>query len=143
MVTREEIAAPIRIQRRRTKGFSLQAQSPDGRPVVSVCRPGKWGNPFIVGEQLVNVGMVVLNHADLTREEAEHGVITPAVAVKLFRAWLVRAYSAETMRLSLYQLQGLHLACWCKPGAPCHADVLLELANAPAPPALSGNNPKS
>lgn len=22
-----------------------------------------------------------------------------------------------------------NLACWCKPGAPCHADVLLEIAN--------------
>ena len=26
-------------------------------------------------------------------------------------------------------LRGKNLACWCKPGQPCHADVLLELAN--------------
>lgn len=39
---------PIRIQRRRTAGFRLQEQSPDGRPVVSVCRPGRWGNEFRV-----------------------------------------------------------------------------------------------
>lgn len=26
-------------------------------------------------------------------------------------------------------LRGKSLACWCAPGAPCHADVLLELAN--------------
>jgi hypothetical protein len=24
------------------------------------------------------------------------------------------------------------LACWCRLDQPCHADVLLELANAPA-----------
>jgi hypothetical protein len=30
------------------------------------------------------------------------------------------------------ELRGKNLACWCKPGAPCHADVLLELANATA-----------
>jgi len=28
------------------------------------------------------------------------------------------------------ELRGRDLACWCKPGAPCHADVLLEIANA-------------
>jgi hypothetical protein len=26
-------------------------------------------------------------------------------------------------------LAGKNLACWCKPGEPCHADVLLDLAN--------------
>ena len=29
----------------------------------------------------------------------------------------------------LEALRGKRLACWCKPGTPCHADVLLELAN--------------
>jgi hypothetical protein len=29
------------------------------------------------------------------------------------------------------ELHGRNLACWCKPGVPCHADVLLELANPP------------
>jgi hypothetical protein len=33
---------------------------------------------------------------------------------------------ADIMR----ELRGKNLACWCKPGEPCHADVLLELANA-------------
>jgi hypothetical protein len=27
-------------------------------------------------------------------------------------------------------LRGFNLCCWCKIGDPCHADVLLELANA-------------
>ncbi len=27
------------------------------------------------------------------------------------------------------ELRGKDLACWCPIGAPCHADVLLELAN--------------
>lgn len=30
------------------------------------------------------------------------------------------------------ELAGRDLACWCKPGDPCHADVLLEVANAAA-----------
>lgn len=27
------------------------------------------------------------------------------------------------------ELRGKPLACWCKPGTPCHGDVLLEIAN--------------
>lgn len=30
------------------------------------------------------------------------------------------------------ELAGLDLACWCKPGEPCHADVLLAIANGEA-----------
>jgi hypothetical protein len=27
------------------------------------------------------------------------------------------------------ELRGKNLACWCEPGAPCHADVLMKVAN--------------
>ncbi len=33
---------PIRVQRKRTKGWKMPPNT------VSVCRPGKWGNPFTV-----------------------------------------------------------------------------------------------
>jgi hypothetical protein len=36
------------------------------------------------------------------------------------------APSRETIRA---ELAGHNLACWCKPGTPCHADVLIDLAN--------------
>ena len=29
----------------------------------------------------------------------------------------------------LDELRGKDLACWCKIGEPCHADILIELAN--------------
>ena len=32
----------------------------------------------------------------------------------------------------LHELRGHDLLCWCRAGQPCHADVLLELANANA-----------
>lgn len=31
------------------------------------------------------------------------------------------------------ELRGKNLACWCRLDQPCHADVLLELANADQP----------
>jgi hypothetical protein len=34
---------------------------------------------------------------------------------------------------SLGALRGKNLACWCKLGDRCHADVLLKLANAESP----------
>ena len=33
------------------------------------------------------------------------------------------------LREHLHELKGKNLACWCKPGEPCHADVLIALAN--------------
>jgi hypothetical protein len=36
---------------------------------------------------------------------------------------------ADWARINLKSLRGLNLACWCKIDEPCHADVLLELAN--------------
>ena len=34
------------------------------------------------------------------------------------------------MENSIKELRGKNLACWCREGSPCHADVLLEIANA-------------
>lgn len=98
---------PIRIQRRRTRGFKLQAKSPDGRPVVSVCRPGKWGNVFYVGD--------------------ESGTETVEEAVKKHAIYI--SGKIAFCGLDLSELRGKHLACFCPIGQPCHADTLLKLAN--------------
>jgi hypothetical protein len=37
--------------------------------------------------------------------------------------------ATRTIRKRVAELRGKNLACWCKPGAPCHADTLLEMAN--------------
>ena len=110
---------PVRIQRRRTKGFNLQAASPNGLPVVYVGRGTKWGNPY-KGEE---------GAATMTRQ----------MLVYDYRAWLAgkprhllgierkERPSASDIRMAL---RGKNLACWCPLSQPCHADVLLELANA-------------
>ncbi|MGI4873182.1 MAG: DUF4326 domain-containing protein [Janthinobacterium lividum] len=126
---------PIRIQRRRTAGFRLQAQSPDGRPVVSVCRPGKWGNEFRVEAEdgryfVVDANRVPWGSDDGYANRAE----AAAYAVKLYGGgWLEgKVHSGQ---LDLTELRGKHLACFCKivdecgNCVPCHADVLLSLSN--------------
>lgn len=44
----------------------------------------------------------------------------------LFRLSVPNRPTLEDIRENL---RGRDLACWCKPGEPCHADILLELAN--------------
>jgi hypothetical protein len=36
----------------------------------------------------------------------------------------------QALVASLDELRGRDLACWCPLDEPCHADVLLEIANA-------------
>lgn len=40
-------------------------------------------------------------------------------------------WKAFLERQNLNELKGKDLACWCRPDSPCHADVLLVLANTP------------
>ena len=66
---------------------------------VYVGRPSKWGNPFRIGK-------------DGTREGVIH----------LYKIALIAS------KVDLSELRGKDLVCWCAP-LPCHADILLELAN--------------
>jgi len=77
-----------------------------------VARPTRWGNPFTA---------------------ADAG--SRAASVVAFRGLLAspsrRGYpSDEEIRA---HLAGRDLACWCAVGQPCHADVLLEIANEEQP----------
>jgi hypothetical protein len=106
---------PVRVQLSRAKGWRMPPNT------VRVSRPGKWGNPFRIGELK---GFV--NDTDPT----DRVLFYPhdnAEAVVAFR-WL--AVQPKYRAMIVEELRGKNLACWCKPGAPCHADVLLELANA-------------
>jgi len=112
------VTHPQRIQLRRTKGWRKPAEA------IVVSRPSKWGNPFTVAD---------------AREAGNDGTpeLLRARCVDEFRAWLrgpERVGSdgrvrAEWILGHLEELRGHDLACWCPQDQPCHADVLLELAN--------------
>lgn len=111
---------PVRMQLSRRKGFNLQKESRalNWLPAVVVSRPSRWGNPYKVEPAYEGDGIRL---PEVTRETAVH----------LFREHWERAIATHPrVRDNLVeQLRGKNLACWCKPGEPCHADVLLELAN--------------
>lgn len=68
---------------------------------VYVGRGSRWGNPYRVGTCMIPDAYA---------------------AVGVFRANL-------PLRFECSELRGKNLACWCALDQPCHADVLLELAN--------------
>ncbi|RIY00237.1 DUF4326 domain-containing protein [Aureimonas flava] len=103
--------SPERIQLKRTKGWRM----PPG--TVKVTRPGKWGNPFRVGN---------MDRRRYIPFDA-HG------AVERFVDKLVRGQLEITEADVRRELAGKNLACWCKPGEPCHADILLQIANPDLP----------
>ncbi len=105
---------PVRLQRSRRKGAKLV--SPNGLPVVCVTRPGKWGNPFKVGDEIRYTG-----------EKHSRKIADAEEAVEHYRDYLNWVRIHEPQRL--LEIRGKNLACWCKIGDFCHADVLLEYAN--------------
>lgn len=128
---------PVRLQLSRQKGFRLQEHSlaVNGLPAVNVARPTKWGNPHFAlpiwyhgGYPALGMGpFQAATAADAGREGAR-------IAVAMFRddwTMVMKAPHYGKSRRSLEELRGKNLACWCRPGAPCHADALLELANRP------------
>lgn len=139
---------PRRIQRKRVKGWRL----PEG--AVYVGRPSRWGNWYtVVPNRIVlspesvpktgragphwtvvatdkngwETGPQFAGFAD--KEEAT------AFAVELYRRSLNATYFDVDGPLHrehyLGALRGHDLACWCPLDQPCHADVLLDLANRP------------
>jgi len=108
---------PIRIQRKRTKGWKMPLNT------VYVGRGSKWGNPFGVGYYYkIQQDVVSLR----PRQVRGYRNITPYSACELFKTFRVPKILLEIKT----ELRGKNLACWCKESEPCHADVLLEIANA-------------
>jgi hypothetical protein len=112
------MTAPKRVRLSRRKGY----RKPEGAVVVA--RPTRWGNPY----RVVRDGWYWVARSDSaiigtfeTQRSARYW------AVQAYRAWWgERPVSVDEIR---EQLAGRDLACWCPLDQPCHADVLLEVAN--------------
>ena len=135
---------PERIQRKRTKGWRMPPNT------VSVTRPGKWGNPFnfkssdncwnalalgcrgdAKGRQEASVKAFrqwVLNEGGRVKE-MEFGVVMEARGKTFPIGPRAKAGQAPSVDEIKTELRGKNLACFCALDQPCHADVLLEIAN--------------
>lgn len=70
---------------------------------VYVGRPTVWGNPYEIGP-------------DGTRAEV----------IEKYRLWIESNIGLQNK--AKLELKGKNLICWCAP-LPCHADILLKIAN--------------
>ena len=94
---------------------------PEG--AVYVGRPTMWGNPYTLAD---------------ARDAGYEGsdAYLRGYCVAMFTVWLrgeepwyAGADRRERILLVMPALRGHDLACWCPLDQPCHADVLLDLAN--------------
>lgn len=109
------MTGPARIRLSRARGFRLPENA------VSVARPGKLGNVFIVGKDgtraqcAAKFAVLAQGFISLAGDSCD-----PDTQLALWKR----------IRRSARQLQGRDLACWCAlDGEPCHGDVLLHLFN--------------
>lgn len=129
------MAEPRRIQLSRAREWRLADHSTNCKIVD---RRGAYGNPWTVSSHagqwcvLLNASFPVLASFD-TKAEAQ------ARAVQWFHRWLTDdAWASQLPDMGrdwivehLHELRGKDLCCWCAAGTPCHAQVLIDLANHP------------
>ena len=111
----DSTAKPRRIQRKRTKGWVMPANT------VYIGRPTKYANPHKLADFL---------HIFDKKDEVELDVA---------KAWVMRGFGEhltwmqdfepEKYKTILSELRGKNVCCWCGLGDECEGDVWLELAN--------------
>ena len=139
------VMSPVRVQRKRTKGWKTPLCSCGcGKPARYVGRGTRWGNPWrwsggtdyalpwptvraawpgVVKTAPLADCVLYVSSSDPTAgryQAIDHFMTLCAVSARdhaaKFSAWLD-------------PLRGHDLACYCPPDLPCHADVLIDLAN--------------
>jgi hypothetical protein len=97
---------------------------------VYVGRGSRYGNPW----RVVKSGRFTLDGAPAWSGRGDWEINYPVVrdrseaaqrACDCFRAWL----QTPAGQIELAPLRGRDLVCWCPLDQPCHADVLIEIAN--------------
>lgn len=116
---------PQRIQLSRQKGWRMPPNT------VKVDRSTKWGNHWSVWQAPDGDWMC----------SSEQGLIPASSKANALALAVLLHAQDETRRTAflgggarIVELMGKNLACWCRLDQPCHADILLKLAN-PEPPA--------
>lgn len=137
------MTTPRRIKRERTPGWTLANATDNPNGAVIVSRPSRFGNPFRVEDNLVEL----IDGRTLACQTPSSARCTAAGE---YRDWLDgegpdavatgrQVFDRRRVLADLHLLRGKDLACTCplpEPGQPdhCHAAVLIALANqAPTP----------
>lgn len=114
---------PRRIQLSRAKGWRMPPNT------LKVDRTTKWGNPFVRhGDGYpMDRALAVDSFRRLLEKEGDWYPRMPPPGK-------VPAFGPTTVGDIRKELRGKNLACWCPLDQPCHAAVLLKIANAEVKP---------
>ena len=112
----EMIEKPVRIQRSRQH----KMVSPNGLPIVCVDRTTKLGNPFIVGKH------GALNQCLWRFVNLCNGIIFRGMDKKCMDR---QQRFIDEWNANKENYRNKNFACFCPIGKPCHADILLKIAN--------------
>ena len=85
---------------------------------IKIDRTTKWGNPFKIGSSAAH---------PVTGKRVK--IDTSETSIALYKAWLKTVEGKAVAAAARRELKGRNLACWCKPGSPCHGEILLRVAN--------------
>ncbi|MRX31865.1 DUF4326 domain-containing protein [Aminobacter sp. MDW-2] len=132
------VETPVRVQLSRKKGWKMPENT------VNVARPNRWGNDWKVGstmfdpatsqfrtcETVEDAIQAFRNSVDWDPDAKTTLPTTEGGTLEIWGGFGPYHRNRKTIRA---ELAGKNLACWCRLDQPCHADVLLELANSPAP----------
>ena len=116
---------PIRVQRKRTKGYRMPENT------KSVTRPGKFGNPYKIGMHNIfdikdrTTGKSLKDY--LVEKNGENKYHTIEDCLLAYRQKINGSQAMQ--RVVKHYLKGKNLSCFCPLDKPCHADILLEVAN--------------
>lgn len=140
---------PVRIKHNKNT-----TSHPNGLPIVYVGRGSKWENPFVVKKNKNNDNYTIkiaknypvnehlealYDTYDITWVEGSSKKIMQRYAVNLHQEYLLPYNYGKKMEDMFFydaiikgikiELKGKNLSCNCKTREPCHADLLLEIAN--------------
>lgn len=131
MHERDEAGMPRRIQRQRMKGWRM----PDG--AVYVGRPSRWGNPYWHAQRFHGIDAALALYRNSCHGTWDPSIVagwpTASSVYDEHRDWINALGAGHPLNTIRSELGGRDLACWCPVGSPCHADILLELANPTLP----------
>jgi len=126
------MSGPRRIQRRRRRGWRLPDRA------VYVGRPTVWGNWYRVSRSSAYHGLpgswFVMDDSGTAYHPAEDTQRSARqLAVELFATSVADGRDPRLTQAQIRsELAGRDLVCWCPSTEPCHADVLLAVANEPS-----------
>lgn len=118
------MGSPKRIQRKLFKGWRMPPNT------VYVGRGSKWGNPFRIGIHGDAQRCVALFERWFNPECAEIGSDLYSFRQECRDSHNVDGWAGFQLAIVAHHyLRGKNLACWCGLNEPCHADVILRIAN--------------